>query len=68
MVYGEGVFAKDPVKAVENSYAEGITDEFVLPTICDKDGMIRPGDTIIFYNFRPDRAREITYALTEPDF
>lgn len=64
----EGAKNSDPVAAVEASYAEGVTDEFMKPVICDPDGVIRHGDSVIFYNFRPDRAREITRALCDPDF
>ena len=62
---------EDAAAAVEASYAEGVTDEFVLPTSVSKDGRLRlieTGDSVIFFNFRPDRAREITRALTQPDF
>ena len=64
IVRGVGVENADPVAAVEASYAQGVTDEFVEPVVCDKDGMIRSGDSVIFMNFRPDRAREMTWALT----
>ena len=64
IVRGVGVENADPVAAVEASYAEGVTDEFVEPVVCDKDGMIHSGDSVIFMNFRPDRAREMTWALT----
>ena len=69
MVYGEGVHENaDPVAAVEASYAAGITDEFMEPVVCDKDGTISDHDSVIFFNFRPDRAREITRALVDPAF
>ena len=68
MVFGEGVFQPDPVAGMQKSYDEKIYDEFVKPIICDKDGLIKRGDSIVFYNFRPDRAREITRAFVEPDF
>ena len=68
MVYGEGLEDADPVHAVEESYKAGVTDEFVVPTVCDKDGTIGPEDSVIFLNFRPDRAREITRALVDPAF
>jgi len=55
----------DPVQAIQASYDAGVTDEFVKPVVCDKDGVIKAGDTVIFANFRPDRAREITWALTD---
>ncbi len=68
MVCGEGLYDHDPVHAVEASYENGVTDEFVIPTVCDRDGMIGEGDSVIFLNFRPDRAREMTRALTDRDF
>jgi len=68
MVFGEGRFEPDPVLAMSKSYDSGVYDEFVKPVICDKDGMIKPGDSIIFFNFRPDRAREITRAFVDPGF
>ncbi len=55
------------VAAMEASYGQGVTDEFVVPVALDDRGM-RDGDAVIFFNFRPDRAREITRALTDPDF
>ncbi len=68
MVLGEGFQNTDPVAAVKTSYAEGVTDEFVVPTVCCPGAQIAPGDSIIFANFRPDRAREITRAFVDPDF
>ena len=68
MVCGEGEFCGSPVEAVEKSYAQGVTDEFVKPVVCCNEGRIESGDSVIFMNFRPDRAREITWALTLPDF
>ncbi|MDR1735785.1 MAG: 2,3-bisphosphoglycerate-independent phosphoglycerate mutase [Oscillospiraceae bacterium] len=68
MTFGEGEFCPDPVKAVADSYANGVTDEFVVPVVCDKSAGIGPYDSIIFTNFRPDRAREITRAFVDPDF
>lgn len=68
MVYGEGVKAECPVCAVQNSYDENVTDEFVVPTVCEGAEPIASGDSVIFYNFRPDRAREITRTLVDPDF
>ena len=68
MVYGEGVQNSDPVNAVEKSYEAGITDEFVEPVVCDREGTISDGDSVIFFNYRPDRAREITRALVDPAF
>ena len=68
MVYGEGVEAECPICAVQKSYDEGVTDEFVVPTVCEGAEPIQAGDSVIFYNFRPDRAREITRTLVDPDF
>ena len=68
MVYGEGLKAECPVCAVQKSYDEGVTDEFVVPTVCEGAEPIQAGDSVIFYNFRPDRAREITRTLVDPDF
>jgi len=68
MVHGDAPFVPDPAGAVRASYDSGVTDEFMEPVICDTDGRIGPGDSVIFYNFRPDRAREITRSLTDPAF
>lgn len=68
MVYGEGVENIDPAAAVEASYKADVTDEFVVPVVCDKEGTVNKGDSVIFFNFRPDRAREITRTLVDPDF
>ena len=69
MVYGESeTFNPDPVAAIKASYAKDVTDEFVEPVVCDRDGTISDNDSVIFFNFRPDRAREITRTLVDPDF
>ena len=69
MVYGESAaFNPVPVAAVKDSYAAGITDEFVEPVVCDQDGTISDNDSVIFFNYRPERAREITRTLVDPDF
>lgn len=68
IVCGKGVKNSDAVKAVEDSYAQDVTDEFVKPVIVDEKGVINQGDSVIFMNFRPDRAREMTWALNLPDF
>ncbi|HJB57511.1 MAG TPA: 2,3-bisphosphoglycerate-independent phosphoglycerate mutase [Candidatus Flavonifractor intestinipullorum] len=65
---GEGEKAADPVAAVQKSYDAGVTDEFVVPVVCAGDAQVREGDSIIFFNFRPDRAREITRCFVDPDF
>lgn len=68
LVCGEGVQEDDPVQAIKNSYANDVTDEFMLPTVVDKNGMIKEKDSVIFFNFRPDRARQLTRAFVDPDF
>ena len=71
--FGEGRKSKDPVQGIRESYAEGTTDEFVKPiVIVGEDdrpvATVQDGDSVIFFNFRADRAREITRAFTETDF
>ena len=72
LVKGEGVAASDPVQAIADSYAEEVYDEFVKPTVCMKDGKpvatVQDGDSVIFFNFRPDRARELTRAFCADEF
>ena len=68
IVCGEGVLDPDPVHAVEASYAQDVTDEFVKPVVVCPEGQSNEGDSVIFMNFRPDRAREMTWALNLPDF
>ena len=68
IVCGEGVADPNPVHAVEASYAADKTDEFVEPVVVCAEGAINAGDSVIFMNFRPDRAREMTWALNLPDF
>ncbi|MGM9552062.1 MAG: 2,3-bisphosphoglycerate-independent phosphoglycerate mutase [Clostridia bacterium] len=68
LVYGEGVEETDAVEAVKNSYANGVTDEFMLPTVVDKNGQIKEGDSVIFFNFRPDRARQLTRTFVDESF
>lgn len=69
---GEGVKATDPVQAIKDSYAKDVTDEFMLPTVIEKDGKpvatIQDNDSVVFCNFRPDRARQITRAFCADDF
>lgn len=69
---GEGIPAASAEEAVAASYAAGVTDEFVEPAVVTKDGSpiatVRDGDALIFFNFRPDRAREITRAFVDPAF
>ncbi len=68
IVNGIGKFEEDPLKVVEDSYKEGITDEFIVPCVCLKGVSLKENDGVIFFNFRPDRARQITKALTFKDF
>ncbi len=73
MTRGVGLTARDPCTAIEKAYARGEDDEFVKPTvIVDEQGMpvgtIKDGDALIFFNFRPDRARQLTYAFVNKDF
>ena len=68
MVNGTGHFFDDPLEAIQSSYDEGITDEFMEPVVCAKGAQVRDNDSIIFYNFRPDRAREITRCFVDEDF
>ncbi len=69
LVLGEGNLVADPVQGVEASYEAGVTDEFVEPMVVEGvDAKITSGDGIIFFNFRPDRARQITRALNDAEF
>lgn len=68
IVCGEGAVNPDPVKAVEDSYEANVSDEFVKPVVVCPEGVVNEGDSVIFMNFRPDRAREMTWALTLPEF
>jgi 2,3-bisphosphoglycerate-independent phosphoglycerate mutase len=73
MVYGEGPKYKDPFELVDDSYANGIYDEFVIPSVMVKENgepvaTIKDNDAVIFYNFRPDRAIQISNAFTNDDF
>ena len=67
-VYGEGIENSNAVKAMEESYANGVTDEFIVPTVVDKNGMIKANDSVISFNFRPDRARQFTRTFVDADF
>lgn len=73
MALGEGVKAETAEEAVKKSYEEGVTDEFIVPTIIrtkddNTDVRIKNGDSVIFFNFRADRARQITHAFLDDDF
>ncbi len=69
---GEGVMAADPVAAMQASYDDEKTDEFILPTVIEKEGRpvatVKDNDSVIFFNFRPDRAREMTRVFCCDDF
>ena len=68
LVNGIGEAATDMVAAMEKSYAEGVTDEFVKPVVnANVDGKIKEGDVVIFFNYRNDRAKELTVVLTQQD-
>lgn len=72
LVKGEGNMAEDAVEAVQKSYDDGKSDEFVIPAVVTKDGKpvatIKDNDSVIFFNFRPDRAREITRVFCADEF
>lgn len=74
VVYGEGIKTDNAVEAVKKSYetidedGKHLTDEFVLPTVVGEGGRVQAQDSVIFFNFRPDRAREITRTFVDPDF
>ncbi|MDR2931760.1 MAG: 2,3-bisphosphoglycerate-independent phosphoglycerate mutase [Oscillospiraceae bacterium] len=68
MVYGEGNMDAQVLDVMQRSYDKDVTDEFVLPTVCVQGVGLKDNDSVIFFNFRPDRAREITRALIDPDF
>ncbi len=69
---GKGVEGTDPVQVMADSYAQDVNDEFVIPTVITEDGKaigaIKPEDAVIFFNFRPDRAREMTRVFCDPEF
>ncbi len=68
LVLGEGDVHADAVSYINDLYKNEITDEFIEPFIVDKNGVISDGDSVIFFNFRPDRAREITRTLVDENF
>ena len=68
LVYGEGNHASSAMEAIEKSYADDVTDEFVVPCVTCEGGRIQEGDTVVFINFRPDRARQITRIFVDDDF
>jgi 2,3-bisphosphoglycerate-independent phosphoglycerate mutase len=73
MVYGEGPQYTDPLKAIAESYEKSVFDEFVMPTVIVKEdgqpvGLVEDGDAVIFFNFRPDRAIQLSQVFTNEDF
>ena len=68
LVYGEGEKNPDAVDAIQKSYDNGVTDEFIVPTVVTEGATIGENDSVICFNFRPDRAREITRTLVDADF
>ena len=72
MVLGKGEYATSAVECVEKSYNADVTDEFIVPTVITKDGVptgkISEGDSVVFFNFRPDRAREISRTIVDKEF
>lgn len=73
MVYGEGPTFDDPMNAIKDSYVRSVFDEFVMPTVILKPdgtpvGLIESGDSIVFFNFRPDRAIQLSQVFTNSDF
>lgn len=68
MVYGKGNENSSAVDVMTKSYEADVTDEFIIPTVCNKGGTVKKDDSIIFFNFRPDRARELTRTFVDPKF
>ncbi len=68
LVYGEGEKNPDAVDAMQKSYDNGVTDEFIVPTVITEGATIGANDSVICFNFRPDRAREITRTFVDADF
>lgn len=71
LCHGEGAESASPQTAIQASYDAGVTDEFILPAVIEPENpalRIRPDDGVLFFNFRSDRARQLTQALTNPDF
>jgi 2,3-bisphosphoglycerate-independent phosphoglycerate mutase len=68
LAMGEGEFEPDPALAVEKSYEKGVTDEFMLPVVTARGAQVSENDSVICFNFRPERMRELTRAFTDPEF
>jgi 2,3-bisphosphoglycerate-independent phosphoglycerate mutase len=67
MTIAKGEYFEDPIEGIQTSYLRGKTDEFVYPFVSDKNGMVESGDSVVFANFRPDRAIQISTAISNPD-
>ncbi len=68
LVYGENYCNISAIDAIEASYKKGVYDEFIEPVLLEKEGVIKDNDSVIFFNYRSDRAREMTFALTDEKF
>ena len=72
LVFGQGQPAEDPLLAIQSSYDNDVTDEFIEPIVITQQGqpvgLVQDGDSVIFFNFRSDRPRELSHAMTDPDF
>lgn len=68
IVLGKGEIFETPEEVITHNYEEGITDEFIVPSVLDKKGCVQKGDGLLVFNFRPDRLRELFSALTNPKF
>ncbi len=66
MTTATGEYYSDPFAGIEASYAKGVTDEFMVPFVCSKEGMVESGDSVVFANFRPDRAIQIATCISNP--
>ncbi len=71
IVYGEGPHTPDPLQVFRDSYQAGVTDEFIVPTViipgCEPPAAVKDGDAVVYFNFRSDRGRELTRAITDPE-
>ena len=68
LVEGEGTLSKEPEKKIQDFYEKEITDEFMEPILCNSSGLLERGDGVLFFNFRADRARQLTQVLTQSEF
>lgn len=68
LVHGTGTVSESASQAIQSSYDEGVFDEFIKPIVLDQNAKIQSGDVVIFANFRTDRPRELTIALTQQNF